>query len=106
MQTFNLKDVQKQAGQTEDRYLEFLRVPSLSVGLYRLFVGEKDAQSPHKQDEVYYVLAGKAKMQGASESRAVFPGAALFVEAGAQHKFVDIEEDLELLVFFAPAEED
>ncbi len=34
-----------------------------------------------------------------------FPGAVLFVEAGAQHKFVDIEEDLELLVFFAPAEQ-
>ena len=105
MQSFDLKNIQKQAGESEERYLEFLRVPSMSVGLYRLPAGGTDLQSPHKQDEVYYVLAGKAKLQGAAESRDAFPGAVLFVEAGAQHKFVDIEEDLELLVFFTPAEQ-
>ena len=80
-------------------------MPSMSVGLYRLPAGGTDLQSPHKQDEVYYVVAGRAKLQGAAEIKDAHPGAVLFVEAGEQHKFVDIEYDLELFVFFAPAEQ-
>lgn len=77
----------------------------MSLGIYRLPARGTDTQSPHKQDEAYYVLSGKARLQGDGETRDVFPGAVLFVEAGASHIFVDIEEDLELLVFFAPAEQ-
>jgi len=105
MQTFDLEKIRKQAATSKERYSEFLRQPTMSLGLYRLPAGATDLQSPHKQDEVYFVLAGKAKLQGDAEAKDAFPGAVLFVEAGAPHKFVDIEEDLELLVFFAPAEQ-
>ncbi|MGD0306967.1 MAG: hypothetical protein ABSC71_19255 [Candidatus Acidiferrales bacterium] len=39
-------------------YTEFLRAPSMSAGVYALKVGATDAQTPHKEDEIYYVVGG------------------------------------------------
>lgn len=86
------------------RYLEFLRVPAMSAGLYVLPAGAQDLQQPHKQDEVYYVIKGHARMKSGSEDQAVGPGTVIFVGAGAAHHFYDIAEELTVLVFFAPAE--
>jgi quercetin dioxygenase-like cupin family protein len=105
METFDLSELLKQAGQHDRRYLEFLRKPSMSLGIYTLPAGASDGQSPHKQDEVYYVLRGKGKLRVENEVQPAVPGAILFVAAGAAHKFVEIEEELTLLVFFAPAED-
>ena len=82
-------------------YAEFLRVPNLSCGVYKLPAGANDMQGPHDEDEVYYVLKGKAKMQADGRKEALVPGSFVFVAAGEEHRFVDIEEDLELLVFFS-----
>lgn len=85
-------------------YLEFLRVPTLSVGLYVLPAGASDPQQPHTEDEVYHVVSGKGHIRVGAEDRAVGAGTVVFVEAGVDHRFYDIEEDLTVLVFFAPAE--
>ncbi len=86
------------------RYVEFLRVPSLSLGIYRLPAGGVDAQKPHTEDEVYYVVSGHASIRVGEETRPVAAGSIIFVQAGAEHRFVNIAEDLVVLVFFAPAE--
>lgn len=85
-------------------YQEFLRVPALSVGVYVLAAGATDLQKPHREDEVYYVVRGRAKMRIASEEQVVKAGSVIFVAAGVEHVFFDISEELEVLVFFAPAE--
>ena len=85
-------------------YAEVLRVPAMSVGLYRLAAGAHDPQRPHTEDEVYVVLRGRGRLQAASGSAPAVPGAVLFVPAGEEHRFVDIEEELEVVVLFAPAE--
>jgi mannose-6-phosphate isomerase-like protein (cupin superfamily) len=85
-------------------YLEFLRVPAMSAGVYFLPRGGKDGQSRHREDEMYYVVTGKAKMVIGAEHSGVAAGSVIFVEAEAEHRFYDIEEDLLVLVFFAPAE--
>jgi mannose-6-phosphate isomerase-like protein (cupin superfamily) len=85
-------------------YLEFLRVASMSAGLYVLPAGAVDRQSPHQQDELYYVVRGRARMRAGEQDRSIGPGALIFVAAHAPHRFYDIEQDLELLVFFAPPE--
>ena len=89
---------------SEDPYLEFLRVSSLSVGLYSLPAGAEDPQEPHTEDEVYHVVGGRARIRVGAEDRAVEAGTVVFVEAGVEHRFYAIEEDLRVLVFFAPAE--
>ena len=102
MQHFDLSALM--AGLAGRPWLEFLRVPSLSVGVYHLKAGREDPQRPHTEDEVYYVVAGRARFKAGQEERAVGPGTVLFVERLAEHRFFAIAEDLTALVFFAPAE--
>jgi mannose-6-phosphate isomerase-like protein (cupin superfamily) len=91
-------------GTDEAVYDELLRVPDLSVGCYRLPAGGTDAQSPHTEDEVYVVTAGRATLWSSSGSVAVGPGSVVFVPSGEEHRFVDITEPLRVLVLFGPAE--
>lgn len=86
------------------RYLEFLRVPDLSAGLYVLEAGASDPQQPHAEDEIYVVLRGRCGFRVGAEERDVGPGSVLFVPGRQEHRFLDIRERLEALVFFGPAE--
>jgi mannose-6-phosphate isomerase-like protein (cupin superfamily) len=113
MQAFELLDVIKQQSRSGKPYFEFLRVPEfpaknagigMSMGVYQLLVGDTDIQSPHTEDEVYYVVEGKAKIKVADEERDVQSGSVIYVPKKIPHRFHSIEEDLIVLVFFAPAE--
>ncbi len=94
-----LNTVRLEAGQS---YLEFLRAKTLSAGLYVLAAGEQDPQQPHTEDEVYYVIQGKARFDADGQDRAVAAGSVLFVAAGVPHHFYSIGEELSILVLFAP----
>ena len=83
-------------------YREFLRVPDLSVGLYVLGTGAVDGQSPHTEDEVYVVMAGRGVIHVAGDDRPVKPGSVVYVGAGVVHRFHSVAEDLHVLVFWAP----
>jgi mannose-6-phosphate isomerase-like protein (cupin superfamily) len=85
-------------------YREFLRVPSMSAGLYVLAAGAADPQRPHHEDEMYYVVRGHARFRAGDDDRDVSAGTVLFVAAEVEHRFYDISEELAVLVFFAPAE--
>ena len=85
-------------------YREFLRVSTISAGLYVLPAGGIDAQLPHHEDEMYFVVRGKARFRAGDEDREVAAGSVLFVAAEVEHRFYDISEELAVLVFFAPAE--
>jgi len=101
---FEISDLGKKRSQSGKPYLEFLRVPALSTGVYVLPAGATDQQQPHKEDEIYYVVSGRARMKVGSEDREVSAGSAIFVEAKLEHRFYHIKQDLTVLVFFAPAE--
>ena len=103
---FELPELLKQKSESLKLYLEFLRVPAMSAGVYVLPAGAVDPQHPHSQDELYYVVRGHARMGVGNEERAVRAGSVIFVEANLQHRFYDIMEELVVLVFFAPAESD
>lgn len=85
-------------------WTEHLRVRDLSVGTYSVPAGGTDGQSPHTEDEIYVVMAGRAALQAGGDRVDVRPGSVLYVPAGEQHRFVDVTEDLAVLVLFAPAE--
>jgi|SRR5438552_8426861 len=104
MDLFRLDQLTADQAGSGRRYLEFLRVSSLSAGLYVLPPGAVDTQQPHTEDEVYYVVQGRGMVQVASENRAIEPGTTIFVPARVAHRFHTITEELVLLVFFAPAE--
>jgi mannose-6-phosphate isomerase-like protein (cupin superfamily) len=85
-------------------YHEFLRVPSMSAGVYVLPAGGTDPQRPHTEDEMYYVVRGRARIRAGEMDLPVEAGSLVFVPARVEHRFHDIDEELEVLVFFAPAE--
>ena len=104
MQAYELADLIPQREVSKKLYLEFLKVPDLSMGLYVLPAGGVDPQSPHMEDEVYYVVSGRAQIKVADEDRAVQAGSIIYVAKNVEHRFHSIEEELTLIVFFAPAE--
>jgi mannose-6-phosphate isomerase-like protein (cupin superfamily) len=104
MQVFELGGLLAERERAGKPWLEFLRAASLSMGMYHLQAGEDDRQQPHTEDEVYYVVAGRARFRAGEETHAVGPGTILFVQRLVEHRFLDITADLTALVFFAPAE--
>lgn len=104
MQAFELAQLLEERIQSNKLYLEFLKVPDLSMGLYVLPAGGTDPQSPHTEDEVYYIVSGRAQIKVADEDRALQAGSIVYVAKNVQHRFHSIEEELTVLVFFAPAE--
>ncbi|HJP04571.1 MAG TPA: cupin domain-containing protein [Gammaproteobacteria bacterium] len=85
-------------------FLEFLRMPSLSLALYRLPAGSKDMQAPHLEDEIYYVVDGRATLRVSGEEKEASAGTILYVRATEEHSFFNITEDLTLLAFFGKAD--
>ena len=114
MKTFfaSLPEIAGQRTQSGRPYREFLRLPAMSAGLYVLPAGGTDHQKPHREDEIYHVVRGRARFKagshdwedGREEDREVSAGSLIFVAAEVGHRFYDISEELAVLVFFAPAE--
>ncbi len=104
MDAYEEADLMVEQRESGKLYLEFLRVPALSMGVYTLPAGSIDPQQPHTEDEVYYVAHGMATIQVGGEDRPVVPGSIVYVPARVDHRFHNIIEDLTVLVFFAPAE--
>ena len=116
----SLPEIEEQRAQSGKSYREFLRVPAMSAGLYVLPAGATDRQKPHREDEMYYIVRGRARFKAGSddreedreddrendreEDREVSAGSLIFVAAEVGHRFYDIAEELAVLVFFAPAE--
>lgn len=104
MQAFELTQLISERVAGSKPYLEFLKVPDLSMGLYVLPAGGTDPQSPHTEDEVYYVVSGRARIKVADEDRDVQAGSIVYVAKNVEHRFYSIEQELTVIVFFAPAE--
>jgi mannose-6-phosphate isomerase-like protein (cupin superfamily) len=99
---FHLPELLEKVGGTEPCFFEYLRLPGLSSAIYRLPAGARDMQAPHLEDEIYFVVEGKARLRVKDQEQDVGPGSILYVQATAEHSFFDIEEDLTLLAFFGP----
>ena len=102
----SLAEIDQQRADSRKSYREFLRVPAMSAGLYVLAAGATDMQKPHNEDEIYYVVRGRARFKADKDKddREVSAGSVIFVAAKVEHRFYDIAEELAVLVVFAPAE--
>ena len=100
-QIFNLNELKQQRADQDVSFHEFLNVDSMHCGLYHLKAGSKDMQTPHDEDEMYYVVEGKAKLRIGEIEQTVVPGTLLYIRATEDHAFFEIEQDMTLLVIFA-----
>jgi mannose-6-phosphate isomerase-like protein (cupin superfamily) len=74
----------------------------LELGVYVLAAPEADRQQPHRYDEVYVVLDGSGVLDVEGEQTPLREGQALFVPAGADHRFTGYEQLAVLVVFNGP----
>jgi mannose-6-phosphate isomerase-like protein (cupin superfamily) len=102
---WRLRDLVARLRADHHDFAEVFRSPSesLSLTIARWPAGSSDDQQPHAEDEVYCVAAGRALLTIGSETVPVEPGTTAFVAAGVEHRFSQIDEDLEVLVFWSPA---
>ncbi|MCY7303653.1 MAG: cupin domain-containing protein [Thermoleophilia bacterium] len=76
--------------------------PGLEIGVYVLVAPEPDRQQPHDEDEVYVVLEGSGVLEVEGNATPLSEGMALFVAAGAEHRFTSYEQLALLVVFNGP----
>jgi mannose-6-phosphate isomerase-like protein (cupin superfamily) len=75
------------------------RSEGLEVGVYVLVAPEPDRQQPHEDDEIYVLLEGSGVLEVEGKEVPLQEGHAVFVPAGAEHRFVGYEQ-LSVLVIF------
>ncbi|MCZ4122440.1 cupin domain-containing protein [Streptomyces sp. H39-S7] len=104
MKVFRLDDLEAERAANNGAYLSFLRERNMSAGLYALQAGELDTQAPHRQDEIYLVVSGRAAITVGEETTTVARGSVVYVPAGVAHRFHHVTEDLRVMVVFSPPE--
>jgi mannose-6-phosphate isomerase-like protein (cupin superfamily) len=103
--SFEIAAVKQRLAEAGGGYEVVHESPGLELGVYVLVAPEPDRQQPHEDDELYVVLEGTGVLQVEGEDVPVREGTAVFVEAGADHRFTAYEH-LSVLVLFErkPAE--
>lgn len=99
MHRFDIAGVRQRLAAESGGYEVVHGSPGLEVGVYVLVAPEPDRQQPHEDDEIYLVLEGRGTLEVGGESVPLEVGEAVFVEAGAEHRFTSYEQ-LSLLVLF------
>lgn len=96
---FDVEDVQRRLAAGSGGYEIVHQSPGLEIGVYVLVAPEPDRQQPHEDDEVYVVLEGSGRLDVEGTEVALREGHAVFVPAGAEHRFSGYEQ-LSVLVIF------
>lgn len=99
MHTFEIAAVKQRLAEAGGGYEVVHESAGLELGVYVLVAPEPDRQQPHADDEVYVVLEGSGVLDVEGEQVQMQEGSAVFVEAGAEHRFSGYEH-LALLVLF------
>jgi mannose-6-phosphate isomerase-like protein (cupin superfamily) len=104
MDAFELDELIGRLDTSAHDFAEFFRSPTGTLSMTIAFwpAGGPDPQEPHSEDEVYYVASGRGRIRVAGEDRDVHAGSIIYVQAGVEHRFHSIEEDLKVVVFWSP----
>ena len=97
---FPLKDVEATLPdeRASMRFTYALRRGTMKLGLYA--PDGRDDQTSHRQDELYFVVSGSGFFMKNGERKPFAPHDAIFVEAGAEHRFVEFTSDFATWVVF------
>src|SRR5436190_17953936 len=95
----DIAEVKKRLAAGAGGYEVVHRSAGLELGVYVLVGPEPDKQQPHEDDEVYVVLEGSGMLEVEQEKVELREGHAVFVPAGAEHRFLGYER-LSVLVIF------
>lgn len=95
------KAIQMVAASGDEAYGVLLEHGSMELGYYK--PDGVDPQQPHTQDEIYIIQSGSGFFVNGDSRTPFAPGEALFVPAGAVHRFEDFSDDFAAwVVFYGP----
>ena len=97
---FDINEYIKNIAKSSSYYYTFINRDSLTAGVLRLESGEKDTQTPHESDEIYYVIRGDGFLNIAGNDYPISEAKAYFVGKNMEHKFHGNKKELVVLYFF------
>ena len=89
--------------ESDQHYTEVLSADAMRVELATF--PNPEPKTPHKEDELYYLISGSGMASVRDETYAVEEGDVVYVEQGAEHDFYDIEEEITALVIFTGSQD-
>lgn len=98
---FNADELSIENAKEEGLSMKFMDNNTMMSLIYDIPVGAEAPQSPHGLDELYIVIKGRSKFVVDGREHSVESGTILFVKAGDEHQFKDIEEDLQVVIMFS-----
>lgn len=102
MHPFDVAETRRRLSEAGGGYEVVHSSAGLEIGVYVLVAPEPDRQQPHAFDEVYIVLEGMGVLEIEGRPTELGEGKALFVPAGATHRFTAYEQLALLVVFNGP----
>ena len=98
---FNINKYIEDIKNSDNYFHTFLNRKNIAAGVLVLKPGEEDTQTPHDDDEVYFVIRGDGYLKINDKDYAVSEGMAYYVQKDIQHKFFGNKKELIVLYFFS-----
>lgn len=106
MTRISTTDLFEQFEEEIDRqHYEVLNKDTMTVEVGRYATGTSEPKNPHTGDEIYYIISGSGMARAGDETYSVEAGDVVFVEAGLEHDFFNIDEEITTLIVLAGKEE-
>ena len=101
LQEFDTQKIIKKLRQNQNEYFHtFINKETLAGGIIVLQPGEKDIQTPHEFDELYYIVAGDGYLRINKKDYDISKGKVFFVRKNIEHFFFGNKKELVVLYFF------
>ena len=97
---FDTNEYLKNIAKSKSYFHTFINRDNLAAGILRLEPGEKDTQTPHDSDKIYYVVRGDGFLNIDGKEYAISEGISYFVEKNIDHKFHGNKKELVVMYFF------
>ncbi len=83
----NIENSIEELRHSDQYWSSFIKKENFEVGSLRLSPGEKDSQSPHKSDEVYFIISGDGYMNIDGTDFEIKNNHSYFVPKNTSHHF-------------------
>ncbi len=97
---FDINEYVNKIAKSDSYYHTFINRDNLASGVLRLEPGEKDTQTPHDNDEIYYIVRGDGFLNMAGKDYPLSEAKVYFVAKNIEHKFHGNKKELVVLYFF------
>jgi mannose-6-phosphate isomerase-like protein (cupin superfamily) len=101
MESFHELDNILSKMENDEYFIDFLNTRNLEAGIIRLREDQKDTQTSHPLDELYYIIKGEGYISIDRKTQRVRKGTVVFVPANRDHSFYGNKEELLVLYVFS-----